>query len=702
MPGSDYPRAYARTNRFTLGGPRTFTVSPDGERILFLRSSAGDDAVNALWLFDVASGRERLLFDPRSSEEPSAAPLSDAERDRRERVGERAAGITAYSTDAEVRKAVFALGDRLLLLDLDVDLDGGEPVELISSVTADDPRLDPSGRRVAFVSRGALHVLDLERADRVLADEEDPDVTWGLPEFAAAEEMDRHRGHWWSPDGERLAAARVDVSPVRTWWIVDPTDPEQPPRPIRYPQAGTADAIVTLHVFDVRTGDRTDVRWDRDAFPYLARVDWSEGQPLTILVVSRDQRRARLLEVAQDGRSTKVVREEADPEWIDLPIDAPRRLDDGRVVTIRADRHTDTYRLGVGDEDVTDPGFQVHSILDVADGVLFTATGAGSEPTVSGLWRWSRDGGVVPMFDEIGVHSGVGARSVSVRMSATLREPLPEVVVLRDGQPVGRIGSNAEEPPVRAEPRFLTLGERELRAALLLPGGHDPDVPLPVLMDPYGGPHHARVLRARGAHLTSQWLADELGVAVLVVDGRGTPGRGPAWDRAVHRDFTVALDDQVDALEAAAKELGFLDVSRVAMRGWSFGGYLSAMAVLRRPDVFHAAVVGAPVTDWRLYDTYYTERYLGKPQDEPEAYRRNSLLEDAPSLERPLLLIHGMADDNVAVAHSLRLAAVLFEHGRRHELSLLPTGTHRHTDDEAILNLEADFLRRSMGLAQAP
>jgi dipeptidyl-peptidase-4 len=204
-------------------------------------------------------------------------------------------------------------------------------------------------------------------------------------------------------------------------------------------------------------------------------------------------------------------------------------------------------------------------------------------------------------------------------------------------------------------------------------------------------------MRSQPAHLTSQRFADELGVAVLVADGRGTPGRGPAWDRAIYRDVAIALDDQVDALHAAGAELGFLDLSRVAMRGWSFGGYLSALAVLRRPDVFHAAVAGAPVTDWRLYDTYYTDRYLGTPQDEPEAYARCSILEDAPKLERPLLLIHGLADDNVVAAHTLRLSAALTAAGRPHELKLL-SGTHRQVDEAAILELEASFLRSALDL----
>ena len=691
---SDYPPAYARTARFTLGVPRTFRVSPDGSRVLFLRSAAGDDPVNALWSFEIESGEERLLFDPGAASGSDARePLSQAELDRRERVGERAAGITAYSTDAEVTQAVFTLAGRLLL----VEVPGGDVLELMADAPFDDPRLDPTGRRISYVLDGALHVLDLERADRVLADEEDSDVTWGLPEFVAAEEMDRHEGQWWSPDGDRLAAARVDASPVNAWWISDPAEPAKAPRPIRYPQAGTADALVSLHVFDVRTGERIDVAWDRGAFPYLGRVDWSESSPLTIVVVSRDQRRARFLEVAPSG-STTVVREESDPQWYDLPPDAPVRLDDGRLVTVRVDREADAYRLVVGDEDVTGPDVQVRSVVDASRSVVFTASE--DDPTQIHLYRWEQDAAVTRLSDGPGVHAGAGSGPVSVRVSATMDSPLPEVVVLRDGEIAGRIASNAERPPTRARPRFLSLGQRRLTAALLLPGGKDPHASLPVVMDPYGGPRFARVVRSQSAHLTSQWLADELGAAVLVVDGRGTPGRGPAWDREVYRDFTVTLDDQVDALHAAAAELAFLDLSRVAMRGWSFGGYLSAMAVLRRPDVFAAAVVGAPVTDLALYDTYYMERYFGTPQDEPEAYRRSSILDDAPKLERPMLLIHGLADDNVVAAHTLRLSAALFEAGRPHELVLLPAATHRQGNDEAILRVQADFLRRVLGLPE--
>ena len=228
---------------------------------------------------------------------------------------------------------------------------------------------------------------------------------------------------------------------------------------------------------------------------------------------------------------------------------------------------------------------------------------------------------------------------------------------------------------------------------------HEPDGPLPVLLDPYGGPHALRVQAARAAFGPSQWFADQ-GFVVVVADGRGTPMRGPAWEREVLGDLAgPPLEDQVDALHAVAEQDDRLDLSRVAIRGWSFGGYLAALAVLRRPDVFHAAIAGAPVTEWRLYDTHYTERYLGDPDEVPEHYEASSLLPLAPDLTRPLMLIHGLADDNVVAAHTLQLSRALLEAGRPHEVLPLSGVTHMTPQEsvaENLLLLQVEFLRRSL------
>jgi dipeptidyl-peptidase-4 len=299
-----------------------------------------------------------------------------------------------------------------------------------------------------------------------------------------------------------------------------------------------------------------------------------------------------------------------------------------------------------------------------------------------------------------GVHSAVRSGAVTVLISWGLGYSGSKTTVWRDGQQIGEVGSLAVTPPITPSVTMLTVGQRSLRCALLLPVDHRPGTPLPVLLDPYGGPHAQRVLSARNAYLTSQWLADQ-GFAVLVADGRGTPGRGPDWDRAIAAEFaSVSLADQIDALHAVAARYPDLDLRRVGIRGWSYGGYLSALAVLRRPDAVHAAVAGAPVTDWRLYDTHYTERYLGHPDENPEVYERNSLLGDAAGLRRPLMLIHGLADDNVFAAHTLRLSAALLAAGREHTVLPLSGVTHMSPTDEdaseAFMVLQVNWLKRAL------
>jgi dipeptidyl-peptidase-4 len=275
--------------------------------------------------------------------------------------------------------------------------------------------------------------------------------------------------------------------------------------------------------------------------------------------------------------------------------------------------------------------------------------------------------------------------------------------VEKKGTAATSIASVAQRPNLPApSPHFLPAGPGQIRTAVLFPSWHEPGSgPLPVLMDPYGGPHAQQVLKKASSFHQSQWFAEQ-GFAVVVADGRGTPGRGPAWDRTVKGDLaTPALEDQVTALHAAADAHRDLDLGRVSIRGWSFGGFLSALAVLRRPDVFHAGIAGAPVTDWRLYDTYYTERYLGDPATSAEAYQASSLNADTITLpHRSLLIIHGLADDNVVVAHSLRLSSALLAAGYPHSVLPLSGVTHMTPQEvvaENLLLLQVAFLRQALG-----
>jgi dipeptidyl-peptidase-4 len=278
------------------------------------------------------------------------------------------------------------------------------------------------------------------------------------------------------------------------------------------------------------------------------------------------------------------------------------------------------------------------------------------------------------------------------------------VRISRGGAVTGDIASLALEPSLpHPAPQFIEAGPSGIRTAVLFPSWHAPGTRLPVLMCPYGGPGLAEVTKSARAFLAPQWFAEQ-GFAVVVADGRGTPGRGPAWDRAIAGDFADGiLEDQVTALGAAAEKFTDLDTTRVGIRGWSFGGYLSALAVLRRPDVFHAGVAGAPPTDWRLYDTHYTERYLGDPNEQPDVYQRSSIIDDprraAANQIRPLLIIHGLADDNVFVAHSLRLSSALLAAGYPHSVLPLSGVTHmtsQETVAENMLLFQVAFLKQAL------
>jgi dipeptidyl-peptidase-4 len=686
-----FPRQFARTRKFTLGRPRSFSVAEDGSRVAFLRAHAGDDPMTCLWVLDLDDGKERLVADPRtlSGEEEE---LSPAERARRERARETAGGIVAYAPDPGLHVAAFVLAGGLFF----ADLISGEVRALPATKPVFDPRMAPIGDRVAYVSDGALRVVETNGQDRVLAEDAHPDVTWGLAEFIAAEEMDRLRGYWWSPDGQSLAVARVDNRAVPVWHIADPSDPARRPQEIRYPAAGTVNSDVSLFVVGL-DGSRTEVGWDRLAYPYLVQVTWGKDEPLSLLVQSRDQRRWTLLEADPVSGATSSLLEQSDPVWLEIMPGVPAWTADGRLVFVREEEGT--RRLTIDDEAVTPPGLHVRRVVHAGNEVIFTASER--DATQVHIWRISGDGELQRLTEAPGVHDGVAGGDVLVVISAGMESAGQATEVRREGTTVVPVESFAERPVIEPRVALLRAGRRELDTALLLPRDHTPGNPLPVLLDPYGGPHLKRVIRAQDAFLQSQWFADQ-GFAVLVADGRGTPGRGPEWEKAVHRDLaTPALEDQVEALQAVAETNPDLDLSRVAIRGWSFGGYLAALAVLRRPDVFHAAIVGAPVTDWRLYDTHYTERYLGHPDEDPDAYRRSSLLDNAAKLSRPVLLIHGLADDNVVVAHTLQLSRALLEAGRPHAVLPLSGVTHMTPQEvvaENLLLLQVAFLRESLGL----
>lgn len=702
MTDVSFPRMNARSQRFTLGRPRTFTITDD--RVLFLRSAAGDDSVHDLWALDLASGEERRLTDARSLQD-GADTLTPEERARRERLREGGSGIVAYSASEDGRRAVFTLAGTVWVVDTD---DGGIS-SLHTAGPAFDARLSPDGSRVAAVVGGGLHVGPVEDGALTALVVEDG-VTWGLAEFIAGEEMGRTRGFWWDPAGGHLLVARVDERDVDVWHIADPANPQVPAHEHRYPAAGTRNADVGLWLVDVHDGQRSEVQWDREAYPYLARVDWSPRGPAIVQVQSRDQRTWAVLSVGADA-GTQLLRQDHDDHWLDLVRGSPTWVGGQLAVVVDLPNARGGARtLLVNDRAVTSSDVQVRSIAGVQDAALWI-TFSGDDPTSVFVGRVDLESGDLEVVaGEPGIHDvAVGPGGV-VTTSATLHDPAVafEVLPHESGFERSTITNLQLLPSLRPDVEFLCLGERQLRAALVRPAG---DGPWPVLLLPYGGPHAQRVLRSSAAFLTAQWFADH-GFAVLVADGRGTPGRGPAFEREVAGDLAgPPLQDQVDALHAAAAHEPRLDLSRVGISGWSFGGYLAALAVLRRPDVFQAAVAGAPVTQWGLYDTHYTERYLGDPATNADAYARSDLVDadgqllgpvDPPDADRPprLLIIHGLADDNVVAAHSLRLSAALLAAGRPHQFLPLSGVTHMTPQEivaERLLLSQLRFLQESLG-----
>ncbi len=682
-------RQYAETRRFANGRPASARLAPGGDAVLFLRSPPRSP-VQSLWETDLGTGRTRLLADPEAALAGAAARLSAAERARLERQRITARGFTHFELARDGRTVLLGLGGRLLAL----DRASGAGTVLPAGEGALAPRLSPDGGRVAYVRDGDLHVLGLRaRRERRLTRARAPWVSHGLAEFVAQEEMHRAEGFWWSPDGRRVAVQETDEREVDQLVLADPMHPDREPHRLAYPRAGRANARVRLGVVPAAGGRIAWIRWDARRWPYLAAARWDAGGPLVLLVQDRAQRSERLLAADPRSGATRLLLEERDDAWLNLVPGMPRWLEDGRGFLWV------TERRGAPELELRGPrgepraglvgpalGFVALCGADARGTIYFTC--CGDDPTGERLFR-VREGEEpepIPLPDDEPSHvsASVADDGSALLVTRATASRLPRTEALRpDGTLVAELPSVAERPPFLPRVELRKVGQGEgLWTALVRPRGAAAGARLPVVVSVYGGPLPAAYTPMGASHaprLLDQWLADR-GFLVFSADGRGTPRRGRAFERAIRGDLTLPLDDQVTALRALAREVPEMDLGRVGIVGWSFGGYLAALAAMRRPDVFRAAVAGAPVVDFAAYDTHYTERYLGLPDEHPEAYARSSLLTHAAGLERPLLVIHGTADDNVWFQHALALSDALFRAGRHHELLPLSGLTHQVPD----------------------
>jgi dipeptidyl-peptidase-4 len=661
-------------------------MSPDGSRVIFIRSHSGSDAVNTLWSLDTATGIEHELLDPRALN-ADLSELTAAELRQRERAREGASGVTSYACNRDITLAVTVLGGSVVLIDLISGVATMPPIE--SGVF--DVRLSPDGNTISYLRGTSLCVASLTGGERVIASDSNEAVSWGNAEFIAAEEMGRFRGYWWSPDSQSIAACRVNVSSINVWHIADPAHPELPATEHRYPAAGTPNASVSLHIISVATSTAIPAELSGN-WEYLNTVSWNSAG-LIAQTQTRDQKQIDIHSIDASTGNATIVFTDTDEAWVELVPGVPALQLDGTLVTC-ADRNG-SRRLLVDGVAVTPTTMQVRSVVSTRDSIVFMANDI-SSPWEIDAWAYN-SGALEQITQSNGTVSITGSLSCYVSRISTLDTERAQFTV-HTATATHDIASLAETSLVQPNVRIMSVGPRGIPVAILLPRD-GLSTKLPVLFDPYGGPHAQRVVASRAAYNSSQWFADQ-GFVVVIVDNTGTPGKGSAWERGVLNDLAQpVLDDQVEILRDLNDLEPRADTSRVGIRGWSFGGYLAALAVLRRGDLFHAGVAGAPVTDWRLYDTHYTERYLGNPSIDASAYEATSLFNDAEHLRQPLLLIHGLADDNVVAAHTLQLSSALLAAGKPHEVLPLSGVTHMTPQEVVAENLllhQLEFLQRHL------
>lgn len=713
-PAPGFLRQFAQTNRFRSGRPGSFAITPDGGTVFFLRSGPRD-RVQQLWSYSVADGSERLRLTAQQLLGSGDESLSPEEKARRERARQTARGIASFQLSKDGLTLLVPLSGRLFTTAIATDSPVRELKPSIENAPPPlDPRFSPDGRKVAFVRAGDLWVVDVASGTETrLTTGATDTVTHGDAEFVAQEEMGRSHGFWWSPDSAYIAYQRTDNSNVEEVFISDPLNPFNQPQSWRYPRAGQTNATVTLGVVPVTGGETTWLPWDAAQFPYLATVKWEKQRGLYVLVQNRLQTEHRLLRFDPRTWQPTLLLTETDPAWINLDQDMPAFSDDlpGFFWTTESAGWTDLEwrmepagdrRLLVGGE------FNYRSLVKVEPARRETLVTASADPTQTHLYSLRyEEGEMTPTCltcERPGLHTATVSKDGSTLvLTSQPQEGQVTAEVYRRaagerglGKLVGTIRSEAELPLSEPKVEWTTVeGSALWHAAILRPASFRRGQSYPVICSVYTGPTAQTVTRASIGYALQQWIADH-GFIVVSIDNRGTPGRGRSWERLTRGNLIdLQLADQTEALTLLGNAYPELDMNRVGVFGWSFGGYYAAMAACRRPDVYKAACAGAPAADWADYDTHYTERYLGLPADNADGYRASNVLTYIGDLKTPMLLIHGSADDNVYFTHSLKIMEQAVREGVSEQIEFMPLAgqTHVVVDPDVVERLYGRMMR---------
>lgn len=683
-------REYAETRRYLAGRPVSVKVTPDGKAALFLRSEATDNR-QMLYELDLATGQAKQWLTPEGLLHGAAETLTAEEKARLERQRVTARGFVSYQLSDDGGRVLVALSGRLYV----VNRADGRVTQLATGEgPCVDPKFTPDGTKVTYVRGFDVYAVELAKnQERRVTKGGTAERPHGLAEFVAQEEMSRFTGYWLSPDGKALAFQETDHTGVEQFAIADPMHPEATPERFFYPRPGKANAKVSLLVQKLSGGKPVRVRWDDAAYPYLATVAWKDG-PLTLVVQNREQTKAQVLKVDEATGRTTLLHAEEDAAWLKLDQKVPLWWKDHGFFWV-TERHggPEVELHGVDGALVAswvkpEAGYAALVGFDPDAKALYFA--GGPEAPERHLYRVV-DGGAPERLkgplDGPSVEDAVltGKRRFIALTSASLATlPATHVLALPEGRVVAEVPSVAKEPSLELHAELEKLpGDAGPWTMVFRPRDFQKGHKYPVVLSVYGGPGHLEVLNAKRENLVLQWLANQ-GFIVVKADGRGTPRRGRAWERAIKHDFaTLTAADQLAALKALGARVPEMDLSRVGVYGWSFGGYLSALLAMAHGDAVKSAVSGAPVVDWLDYDTHYTERYLGLPGAHPEAYRVSSLLSYVDQSRRPILFMHGTADDNVYFLHTLKLSDALFRAGKPH--CVLPLSNFTHMVPEPLV-----------------
>ena len=689
--------------------PVGLRFSPDGARVTYLRGKKDDLRQQDLWEYHIADGVNRMLVDSKALV-PEQEQLDEVEKARRERMRIGGKGIIEYVWAPDGKSILFPLAGDLYLYVIDASVD--KAVRRLTKTEAfeTDAKVSDRGRYVSFVRNQNLFVIDIDSGrERQLTSDGGDTIRNGMAEFIAMEEMDRDTGYWWSPDERYLAFTRVDESPVELAKRYQIFENSFKVTEERYPFTGENNVRIKLAVLELATGKQVWVDLGDDEDIYLARVDWTpDSSAIVFQRQSRDQKRLDLVAADATSGKSRIVLTETSDIWINLHSNLKFLKKSPREFIWASERsgfqHLYRYNLdGVMLAQITSGTWVVDKLqaVDEDRGVLFF-DGFTDSVLEKHLYETTLSGEGSDVVRKItsrpGWHDIVMAKSGGAYIDSFSNSSTPPQVSLHSAGG-SRLTWLVENPLDKTHPYFPYIDRHQVQEigtleaedgktlyySLLLPTDFDPGKRYPVIVFTYGGPG-AQVVNNRWGDIFRQYLQQQ-GYIVFSLDNRGSAHRGTAFEFPIYKQMSVIeARDQKRGVEYL-KTLGFVAPDRIGIYGWSYGGYMTLMAMMQAPDEFKAGISGAPVTDWRLYDTHYTERYMSTPSANSDGYDVSNVLSHVDRLRGSLLIIHGMADDNVLLNHSTLLFREMQKKGISFESMMYPGETHSFRDPDINVHL---------------